>query len=388
MAPPPAASSPPPAPRAGPRSRPPSPRRPAGPAPSEGAPPVGPASPRGARVPPPRASPTSERRYRPGEDAGVGRPRPRPGAGAARRAAPSRAPRSTTPPSPRARLPAGTARAGWPTRRVASRSSVRECERCRRLAGGRRGPEAAPATRPPCRRARAPREGREERHGPHGRQPVAVGVGEDVGRQQARPLARPRELPEQRRRAVAVAVHEPRLPGAGEPGPERPADEQRRPGGEPAPVPARAAATARSGATGTRKRAGGLKPPRHMCHVPAVSRTTSDGGPGGGRQPAIAPPQEEEAGDREGENRRVGEQAELLVEQQAGSPSRASPARTRAGDRTPGAGPRTRRAPGGRRGGPPPRRRTAPGSRRPGAHAGAATARARPPGRRAARSAR
>ena len=199
--------------------------------------------------------------------------------------------------------------------------------RGRPCASGRapRPPERPPrGPAPPPPRGRASPRACARGGRPGGRAPTRPPGGGDRDRRGRTPAGAPstRGRPRAPRKRGAVPSRS-RCTSRGSQAPARPVHSvQPTSSAAPAVSPRRshasAAATARRGTTGTRKRAGGLKPPRHMCHVPAVSTTTATAAPARRRQPAVAPPEEHEPGDREGESRRVHEKAELLVEQQAG----------------------------------------------------------------------
>ncbi len=83
-----------------------------------------------------------------------------------------------------------------------------------------------------------------------------------------------------------------------------------------------ASGSARGSSTGTRNRAGELRPPHHMWN-PATAATYGTVSSQQLRgQPAIAPPQRAEPGQRHQVDRRVWKQAELLIEQQTRRPVR------------------------------------------------------------------
>ena len=215
-------------------------------------------------------------------------------------------------------------------------------------AAPRRPSVAAAARAPVSRRARQGTASSSAQRPDH-RQPMAVGVLQHVAREQCGPLAGTGEGAEERRRVVAVAVHELRLESPGGADPQPPAEQERRAGAEPAARPDQA------GGDEEQRRDRHQEATRRIeaatPHVPRAGHRQhgSDSGerrsgPVGGRGAAAG---RGRAGRGPGRASRRAGRTPGPAAGPAG-PRPASTRRTRGACRTRAAGPRSRRAAGGR----------------------------------------
>ncbi len=146
---------------------------------------------------------------------------------------------------------------------------------------------------------------------------MPIGIGQDVAGQQPRPLLRPRDRAEERGRPVAIPMDELGLHRTERARPEAPPHEERRPRAQPA-LERGGGEQGECGQDGHEEPAGRIE--AAAPHVPRGRREDDHGQERRGRHRAgpIPLPEPEEPGQGEGQDGRVHEEPELLIEEQAG----------------------------------------------------------------------